>query len=73
MPPATFDVCVTAYVASPHWLFGGIWKVLERRTEQQALSYTVAPRKDLMGPFIRRLWVQYISVVGTFAREWSRP
>lgn len=31
------------------WLFGGIWQVLERRPEQQAHSYTVAPREDL-GP-----------------------
>ncbi len=39
------------------WLFGGIWQVLERGLEQQARSYTVAPRDDLMGPFIRRLWI----------------
>lgn len=41
------------------WLFGGIWEVLERRPQQQAHSYTVAPREDLMGPFIRRLWVRH--------------
>jgi hypothetical protein len=42
-----------------HWLFGGIWQVLERRPEQQAHSYTVRLRQDLMGPFIRRLWVRH--------------
>jgi len=41
------------------WLFGGIWEVLERRPEQQAQSYTVALRNDLMGPFIRRLYVRH--------------
>lgn len=41
------------------WLFGGIWEVLERRPTQQAHSYTVALREDLMGPFIRRLWVRH--------------
>jgi hypothetical protein len=41
------------------WLFGGIWEVLERGPEQQAHSYKVALREDLMGPFIRRLWVRH--------------
>lgn len=41
------------------WLFGGIWEVLERRPEQQAHSYTVALRDDLMGPFIRRLYIRH--------------
>ena len=41
------------------WLFGGIWQVLERRAQQQAHSYTVALREDLMGPFIRRLWIRH--------------
>lgn len=41
------------------WLFGGIWEVLDRRPEQHAHSYTVALREDLMGPFIRRLWVRH--------------
>jgi hypothetical protein len=41
------------------WLFGGIWEVLERGPEQQARSYTVALREDLMGPFIRRLWLRH--------------
>ncbi|MFZ1373142.1 hypothetical protein [Nostocoides sp.] len=42
-----------------HWLFGGIWEVLERRPEPHASSYTVSLREDLMGPFIRRLWVRH--------------
>lgn len=41
------------------WLFGGIWEVLERRSTQQAHSYTVALREDLMGPFVRRLWIRH--------------
>lgn len=41
------------------WLFGGIWQVLERRPEQQAHSYTVKLRDDLMGPFIRRLYIRH--------------
>ncbi|WP_435198488.1 GIY-YIG nuclease family protein [Janibacter sp. GS2] len=41
------------------WLFGGIWEVLERGPEQQAHSYTVTLREELMGPFIRRLWVRH--------------
>jgi hypothetical protein len=41
------------------WLFGGIWEVLERGHEQQSRSYTVALREDLMGPFIRRLWLRH--------------
>jgi hypothetical protein len=41
------------------WLFGGIWEVLERGSEQQAQSYTVALREDLLGPFIRRLYIRH--------------
>ena len=41
------------------WLFGGIWEVLERRPAQQAHSYTVMLREDLMGPFIRRLYIRH--------------
>jgi hypothetical protein len=41
------------------WLFGGIWEVLDRGAEQQARSYTVALREDLMGPFIRRLYIRH--------------
>jgi hypothetical protein len=41
------------------WLFGGIWQVLERRPAQHAHSYTVALRDDLMGPFVRRLWIRH--------------
>lgn len=40
------------------WLFGGIWEVLERGPEQYARSYKVALREDLLGPYIRRLYVR---------------
>lgn len=40
------------------WLFGGIWEVLERRPQPHARSYDVVPRDDLMGPFVRRLYVR---------------
>lgn len=40
------------------WLFGGIWEVLERGPEQKAHSYKVSLREDLMGPFIRRLYLR---------------
>lgn len=41
------------------WLFGGIWEVLERRPQQHARSYTVKLREDLMGPFVRRLFIRH--------------
>lgn len=40
------------------WLFGGIWQVLERTGAPHAESYTVRFRDDLMGPFVRRLYVR---------------
>jgi len=40
------------------WLFGGIWEVLERGPEQYTQSYKVALREDMMGPFIRRLYIR---------------
>jgi hypothetical protein len=40
------------------WLFGGVWEVLERGSEQHAQSYKVVLRDDLMGPYIRRLYVR---------------
>lgn len=40
------------------WLFGGVWEVLERRPVPYSRSYTVALRDDLMGPYIRRLYVR---------------
>ena len=40
------------------WLFGGIWEILERRPEPQAYSYDVVHRDDLMGPFVRRLYIR---------------
>lgn len=40
------------------WLFGGVWEVTGRRPEQQARSYDVVRRDDIMGPFARRLWIR---------------
>lgn len=40
------------------WLFGGIWEVVGRRPEPRQHSYDVVLREDLMGPFIRRLYVR---------------
>jgi hypothetical protein len=40
------------------WLFGGIWRVTARRPEPRTYSYDVVLCDDLMGPFIRRLYVR---------------
>lgn len=40
------------------WLFGGIWEVVGRRPEPRQHSYDVVLREDLMGPFIKRLYVR---------------
>jgi len=40
------------------WLFGGIWEVVGRRPEPRHHSYDVLLREDLMGPFIKRLYVR---------------
>lgn len=40
------------------WLFGGIWEVLDRRSEPRSHSHDIFLRTDLMGPFIRRLFVR---------------
>lgn len=40
------------------WLFGGIFEVLARRDTPGELSYDVTLREDMMGPFIRRLFVR---------------
>lgn len=42
-----------------HWLFGGVFEVVERRAIPHAESYDVALREDLLGPFIRRLFVTF--------------
>jgi GAF domain len=38
-----------------HWLFGGVFEVLERGDKPYAHSYKIALREDLMGPFIKTL------------------
>lgn len=40
------------------WLFGGIWEVVGRRPEPRTHSYDIVFREDLMGPFVRRLYVR---------------
>jgi hypothetical protein len=40
------------------WLFGGVWEVVGRRPEPRTYSYDIVPREDLMGPFVRRLFVK---------------
>src|SRR6478735_4606189 len=40
------------------WLFGGTWEVTGRRPEPRTYSYDVVPREDLLGPFIRRLYIR---------------
>ncbi len=42
------------------WLFGGIWEVVGRRPEPRTYSYDVVLREDLMGPFVRRLFVRLV-------------
>src|SRR3954447_4566043 len=39
------------------WLFGGIWEVTGRCPEPRTYSYGVVPRDDLMGAFVRRLYL----------------
>lgn len=41
------------------WLFGGIFEVTGRRNIPKTHAYTIRFRKDLMGPFTRRLWIAF--------------
>lgn len=50
------------------WLFGGIWEVVGRRPQPHAHSYDVVRRDDLMGPFVRRLYVR-LSLTGRQRRR----
>jgi hypothetical protein len=40
------------------WLFGGVFEVLARRDTPRTYSYDIELREDLMGPFVRRLYVR---------------
>ena len=40
------------------WLFGGIWEVVGRGLGTRQHSYDVVLRDDLMGPYIKRLYVR---------------
>jgi len=41
------------------WLFGGVFEITGRRDTPNAHSYDLELREDLMGPFIKRLWVKF--------------
>lgn len=40
------------------WLFGGVFEVLVRRDTPGEHSYDIKLREDMMGPFIRRLFIR---------------
>ena len=42
-----------------HWLFGGVFEVLDRRLTPGAWSYHVELRGDLMSAFVKRLMVAF--------------
>jgi hypothetical protein len=41
------------------WLFGGVFEVVGRRNTPNAHSYDIVLREDLMGPYVKRLWVAF--------------
>jgi hypothetical protein len=41
------------------WLFGGVFEVLARSDRPGSQSYDINLREDMMGPFVRRLFVRY--------------
>ncbi|MCG5432422.1 GIY-YIG nuclease family protein [Mycobacterium sp. MYCO198283] len=41
------------------WLFGGVFEVLTRHNVPNAHSYDIQLRNDLMGAFVKRLWVTF--------------
>lgn len=41
------------------WLFGGVFEVMGRRNTPGEQSYDIRLREDLMGPFVRRLFVRF--------------
>jgi len=41
------------------WLFGGVFEVVGRRDTPHAHSYDLELREDLLGPFIKRLWLRF--------------
>ena len=42
-----------------HWLFGGVFEVMARHNTPHTNSYDIDLREDLLGPFIKRLWVKF--------------
>ncbi len=41
------------------WLFGGVFEVLARSDRPGPKSYDIRLREDMMGPFVRRLFVRF--------------
>lgn len=41
------------------WLFGGAFEVVGRRNTPNAHSYDLILRDDILGPYIKRLWVKF--------------
>ena len=41
------------------WLFGGVFEVLGRRNIPNSHAYDLKLREDLLGPYVKRLWLSY--------------
>jgi hypothetical protein len=41
------------------WLFGGVFEVVGRRDEANSHAYDLKLREDLLGPYIKRLWLSF--------------
>ncbi|HEX8079127.1 MAG TPA: GIY-YIG nuclease family protein [Jatrophihabitans sp.] len=50
------------------WLFGGVFEVLVRRGTPGEHSYDITLREDMMGPFIRRLFI-HLALTGRQVRR----
>ena len=54
-----FSLAQMVYDHPSHWLFGGVFEVVGRRTEPRARSYDVELREDFLGAYIKRLKVGF--------------
>jgi len=41
------------------WLFGGVFEVVDRSNKPNTHAYKIRLREDLLGPFVKRLWVKF--------------
>lgn len=41
------------------WLFGGVFEVVGRRNEPNTHAYDLKVREDILGPYIKRLWLNF--------------